>query len=254
MLPYFYYPTCTVGFLTFQTWGFFVTLGILVAIFIATKSAKKKNIETKHVWDAVFWVIIAAFIGARFGHVFFYNWVYFSQNLWDIPKIWLGGFSSYGGFAGAAIAAILYIKKYKLNFSIFSDILVVGLPLGWAIGRIGCFLIHDHPGKISNFILGVNYPDGIRHDLGLYDSLNALILAIVIFIFHKTFEKKPGLILAVVSLWYGSVRFFLDFLRATDGNFSDPRYFGLTPGQYGSILLFGLGIVLLFRVSRTLKS
>ena len=49
---------------------------------------------------------------------------------------------------------------------------------------------------------------------------------------------------------YAPVRFGLDFLRATDLDAADPRYFGLTPGHYGAIVLFVLGLLVLIRTRR----
>ncbi len=250
MIPFWHYQTYSIGGLTLQTWGTFVALGILVALLIASRKAKRAGIEAKHIWDISFWVVLAAFIGARLGHVFFYEWGYFREHLADIPKIWQGGFSSYGGFVGAALAGIVFLNKlpvtgYRLPVTKLqiADILIAGFPLGWTIGRIGCFLIHDHPGTLTHFVLGVRYPDGIRHDLGLYDGLNTLGLAILLLIIGKRLDERPGATVAVVSLWYGTVRFFLDFLRAYD-----TRYLGLTPAQYGSVVLVSVGAVLLCKI------
>ncbi|MBI4133694.1 prolipoprotein diacylglyceryl transferase, partial [Candidatus Uhrbacteria bacterium] len=120
MLPYWHYPTYAIFGVTFQSWGTLVALGILVAVFIARDRARRAGVQVAHVWDAAFWIIVAAFVGARLGHVFFYEWEYFLENLGDIFKIWHGGFSSYGGFAGAIIAFFVIARsratKQSLSF------------------------------------------------------------------------------------------------------------------------------------------
>lgn len=245
MIPYWYYPTYSIGPLTLQTWGTFVALGILVAVLVASRKVKRAGFDPKQVWDLAFWVILAAFIGARFGHVFLYDWAYYRDHLADIPKFWLGGFSSFGGFLGAALVGFFFIKKlpnYLITKLQITDLLISTFPIGWTIGRIGCFLIHDHPGTLTHFILGVKYPDGVRHDLGLYDGLNTLGLTIALIVFGRRLEKRPGATTGFVALWYGTVRFFLDFLRAYD-----TRYLGLTPAQYGSFVLAGIGAVFLIK-------
>lgn len=239
MIPYWNIPTYSIGPVTLQTWGTFVALGVAVAAYVAFRRAKTLGLESQRVWDLAFWVVIVSFIGARLGHVFFYEPTYFAAHPGEILKIWHGGFSSYGGFIGGIAVGLYLLKKHKLNVTQWSDTLLFGLPVGWAIGRIGCFLIHDHPGTLTHFWLGVRYPDGVRHDLGLYELLNALGLAVLLFFLRHKLKTRPGLAVAVVALWYGTVRFFLDFLRAYDA-----RYFGLTPAQYGSIILVGLGFYL----------
>ena len=149
-----------------------------------------------------------------------------------------------GGFFGAAVCAIWYLKKKKANLLLTADTIIFGLPIGLWVGRMGCFLIHDHPGKETVFPLGVLYPDGIvRHDHGFYLSLNGLLLALVFFWMAKR-KVRTGMYLVVFLCWYGIVRFALDFFRAAEGGIVDDRYFGLTPAQYMSVAMITVGILI----------
>lgn len=251
MIPYWNFPIYSIGPLTLQTWGTFVALGIIVATYVSFRRAKILGLEAQRVWDLAFWIVVASFIGARLGHVLFYEPAYFAAYPGEILKIWHGGFSSFGGFLGGTLTGWLCIRRRLLRTTnyvlrthswLWSDTILFGLPIGWAIGRIGCFLIHDHPGTLTDFWLGVRYPDGVRHDLGLYEMFNALGLAILLFLLRNKLKVHPGLTVIIVALWYGTVRFFLDFLRAYDA-----RYLNLTPAQYGSILLVGLGVYFLIK-------
>jgi len=119
-------------------------------------------------------------------------------------------------------------------------------------GRSGCFSVHDHPGVVSDFFLAVdNYQgEGVsRHDLGLYEVLWS-IFAIALFMLLVQKPRKRGFFMALLPMIYAPVRFFLDFLRETPDHGGDVRYFGLTPGQYGSILFFIVGVVIAVRVAR----
>lgn len=175
MIPWFQYQTISVGFLKLNVWGIFVSLGFLAGIVVSYFELRRKKLETKHVFDLAFWIILSAMIGGRLLYVLEYLKFYFAAPL-DILKIWQGGMSVYGGFIGATLAAVIYFKKHKLDFWQYADALAFSLPLGLFIGRLGCFLIHDHPGLRTNFFLGVAYPDGGRFDLGLLLSINGLIL------------------------------------------------------------------------------
>ncbi len=240
MIPYWHFPTYSLGPLTLQTWGTFVSLGVLVALLITRRKARRLGLNQQSILDTAFWIILLALVGARLGHVFFYEWYYFRDHLGEIWKIWQGGYSSLGGFLGASLAFLWRTRlvESRREWLMTADTLISGFPLGWTIGRIGCFLIHDHPGTLTSFVLGVQYPDGTRHDLGLEDGLNTLGLAILLFFLSPRLEKKPGLTLVLISIWYSGARFFLDFLRAYDA-----RYLGLTPAQFGSIILISAMIL-----------
>jgi phosphatidylglycerol:prolipoprotein diacylglycerol transferase len=181
--------------------------------------------------------------------VFFYDFSFYQKNIAEIIAIWHGGMSSLGGFVGAALTILLFVLKKKLslkNFLPYLDIGALGLWLGWGIGRIGCFLIHDHPGTLSNFALAVKYPGGARHDLGLSDSLLGFGIFFLFFILYKTKVIKigSGMLIRWSVFAYAVVRFFLDFLRATDLARSDVRYFYLTPAQWGMLVVV-LGLIII---------
>ena len=246
MIPWIEYQSINVWFLKFNVWGIFVSLGFIAGMVVAYFELKKKKLEAARIFDLAFWIILSALIGGRLLYIAEHLDIYFAAPL-GILKLWQGGMSVYGGFIGALLASVLYLKKYKLDFWRYADAVIFGLPLGLFIGRLGCFFIHDHPGVKTNFFLGVNYPDGVRHDLGLYDSLCGLVLFLIFLILRR---KKwfPGFYVAVFAVWYGAVRFSLDFLRAEDLVGADPRYFGLTLAQYFSIILFAGGIYLFCRL------
>ena len=241
MIPYFQWTTIWLGPVPIHVWGLFVALGILVGAAVSARHVKERGLNPEVVWDLAVWITIGAFVVGRLFHVAFYEPAYYLAHPGDIVKIWEGGMSIIGGFIGAVIASVAYLRTKKLNVWAYCDAALMGLPVGMGIGRIGCFLIHDHPGTLTNFILGVNYPDGVRHDLGLYESLVGFALAIIFLLMWK--KKAPqGAYVATFLIGYGTARFFLDFLRATDGVIVDTRYFGLTPAQYLALAMAGVGV------------
>lgn len=242
MIPWFQATVFYLGPIPMQVWGLMVALGFLFGAVASAKLAKRRGLNPEHIYNAAGWIVVAALIGARLAHVVFYDPQYFILHPIEIIAFWQGGMSMFGGFAGALIAAIVYFKKKKLDFHAYADAAIFGLPLGIFIGRIGCFLIHDHPGTATHFFLGVKHPDGIvRHDLGLYESLLSGILFLIFLILAKR-RAKEGTYLIVFCLYYGVMRFALDFLRVID-----TRYLGLTPGQYFSLVLIAVGLWLCVR-------
>jgi len=242
MIPYFSLTQLHLGTVTIQVWGLFVALGFLIGGAVAAWRAKKLGLDSSVVWDMLSWLLLSSMFFARVFFVLFYSLDYFWQKPLEIFYIWQGGMSMMGGLFGAVLAGFLFLRHRRVDFWQYVDATIFGLPLGYFIGRIGCFLIHDHPGVPTNFFLGLQYPDGIvRHDLGLYSSLLGLFL-FVIFLIMKKIKPPVGSFVVVFLIVYGVARFFLDFLRV-----EDVRILFLTPGQYFGILMVVGGLIICFK-------
>jgi phosphatidylglycerol:prolipoprotein diacylglycerol transferase len=202
----------------------------------------KADPQKKIILDSAFWSIIAGFIGARLGHVFFYEPHFFLNHPEAIVKVWEGGMSSFGSFIGAGICLWYFVQKHSLNLQRVADFFLISAIPGWIIGRIGCFMIHDHLGAHSNCPLAVMTPNGSRLDMALMEILGLLPLALLLYIFRKK-ELRVGYRSVLILMYYSLLRFILDFWRAADIPHADVRYFGLTPAQYFSSILFVLGVV-----------
>lgn len=247
MVPFFQANIILFGPLTIQVWGLFVSLGIVVGILWARKLARQVFLSLEVVTDFGIWALIGGMIGARLGHVFFYEWGYYFIHWQEIFFVWQGGASSLGGFLGAAIAIFVFARKRHFTWKEllpYFDVMTLSLWLAWGIGRLGCFVIHDHVGRLSNFFLAVKFPEGARFDLGLLESLLAFVIfGVFAFLFTRLIKKRWGLAFQYSWFAYGVARFGLDFLRAKDIAFADVRFGFLTPMQWGILLvLVGLTI------------
>jgi phosphatidylglycerol:prolipoprotein diacylglycerol transferase len=112
---------------------------------------------------------------------------------------------------------------------------------------MGCFMVHDHPGKITDFFLAVNdyqyhgLAVGPRHDLGLYEVFwSAAMIPLFFWLDRK--PRPHGFFIGTIAVLYSPFRFALDFLREADAT-----YFGLTPAHYACVLSFVVGAWLLWR-------
>jgi phosphatidylglycerol---prolipoprotein diacylglyceryl transferase len=249
MIPYFTWQSVQLGPLMLNVWGFFVAVGFLAAALAAGWMVKRCDGEDKVIYDLTVWMMITGLIGGRLGHILFYEPAAYFANPLEVFAIWHGGMSLFGGIILSTFVGVWYLRKRHVDIWKYSDAVFFGLPIGLFVGRIGCFLIHDHPGTATNFFLGIEYPDGIvRHDHGLYLSLSGLAMAIAFFFLAKK-NRPTGFFLGLFTVWYGIVRFVLDFYRTLD-----VRYGGLTPGQYFSLILFIFGSVVLCRIYTKLPS
>jgi len=245
MIPFFQIEGWVLGPIVIQSWGLMVALGIVAAVILADQYAKKLFLSRQVIWDIAWWSLVGGLIGARLFYILFYNLEYYIHNWPATLYFWQGGASSFGGFVGAWAALTIFAKARHFTFrelKPYIDIFSLGLWLGWAIGRSGCFLIHDHPGQLSNFFLAVQFSSGARHDLGLYEALLALFIFLVFWRLFKRLAKTGWGKVALYS-WaaYSVGRFGLDFLRATDLPGSDQRFAFLTLTQW-LIILFWLAL------------
>lgn len=240
MIPYVKVPPLVLGPITIQPFGALVITGCIVGYFIAQWYAGQSGLKFNDFKYLVCWVLAVGFILSHWVDMFLY---YPEKSLLRPLSILSVGssMSSYGGFIGGTLAAIIYLKRKNLPMLPYIDALVMGLTAGWFFGRLGCSIVHDHPGLPSDFFLSVQYPDMPRHDLGLYEWLFTILLLIILFSI-RPWRFSAGTLTGIVCLLYAPVRFMLDFLRI-----GDRLYLGFTPSQYFSVLFFGIGFWLIYR-------
>lgn len=249
MIPYWSPGPWQLGPLTIHAFGIMVGLAIIVGTAVGQRRAEKLGLHPKVFSEAVIWMFVLAFFMAHVVSVVFYFPDRLKKNPLELLMFWRG-ISSFGGFLGAVIALLVFIRVRRLPVWTTFDAVGYGLVHGWILGRTGCSLAHDHPGKCTNFILGIKYPDvalecptfHARHDLGFYEMLFTVFLTIVVVLANRK-KRFSGFTVALICLLYAPVRFMLDFLRI-----SDKTHFGLTAGHYFSIAVFIIGLwVLLTR-------
>ena len=129
-----------------------IILGWIYAIKIIKEMARKHNFTMvkKIVFDdLIIYLIIGIVLGVRLCYVIFYNFEYYSRNLFEVLKLWEGGMSFHGGLLGIIIAIFIFSKNTKTNFFKFSDIVACVAPIGLFLGRIANFINGELFGKIS---------------------------------------------------------------------------------------------------------
>lgn len=258
-IPFFTLHAFDIFGLKLQPFGILVATGVLFGAWLARKRAAYLGLDDDEIRVLSGYLLVGGFLGAHLFDVFFYQLDDLQKDPWLLLKIWKG-ISSYGGFLGGVCGFVAFIWRHKIERVLaYADAMMWGLLPGFTFGRMGCSIVHDHPGRLSNFFLAVDYPAdyaatrgdfmrtggaGPRHNLGLYELLFLLALTFVlVFVFRAWKRRRTGFILGLVTVAYGPVRFMLDYLRLPG---PDPRHFGLTFAQYVSIATF-LGGVLIFR-------
>lgn len=249
-IPWFKFETIPLPFLPdgmgLHPFGMLVAIGVLLGVRVATRRAQRLGIRAEVISDFIFHVVVIGFIGSHvFDRVFYYPDIVLHKP-WDLLMPWKS-LSSFGGFLFAVVGAFVWKYRRKLDITIPLDQVAFGLPVGWIFGRTGCFIVHDHPGKITDFFLAVadyqyhGLAVGPRHDLGLYEIFwSALVIPLFFFLDRK--PRPHGFYIGMLGVLYGPYRFMLDFLRE-----ADLTYFGLTAGHYSSVVSFIAGAWMLWK-------
>ncbi len=257
MVPFIRPWSWQLGPIDMSSWLLFVCLGIVIGTVYGTRRAGRLGLSVRTTADCTLFMVGGGFVMAHVFAVLLYSP---EASDWKLLLPWYSGWSSLGGFVGAALAIWIFLKLVaKVPFWIYLDNIAVGFSLGWALGRTGCATSHDHIGRPTTLFTGVAFPDdwprvgdalGVRHDLGLYEAALCFGIFALLLALSKRQQTWQGLQSGVCAIVYGLGRFGLDFLRATDmegaaDRVSDPRYFGLTAAQYAMLVLAAWGVWIL---------
>ncbi len=254
-IPYFDVPIVHLGPIVLDSWAALVALGFIVGLEVTRARGIRMGLDVRDVVDGVVVTVGMGFLVGHLVHVLAYHPEQLDeQGIMALVRVW-AGFSSTGGFIGAIIGSVVFFKLVRRRpFWPHADAMAFGFPFGWLFGRLGCFSAHDHIGRRTDFFLAVDFPNlawthgpGPRHDLGLYEALWTMAIAAVFFALRNR-PVRPGFFTALFATLYAPVRFLLDFLRAEDIEGADVRWAGLTPAQYGMILMFLAGLTVAWRL------
>ena len=242
MLPYPNLRMIGIGPIKIYMWGVMVALGFFTALFLAAREAKKRKLNPDIVYSAGIYAMAGALVGGRLAYTIA-HYPEFVRNPIEVFKIWHGGMIFYGGFILSILLVYIYIKKNKIDFWKYGDLLAPYIGLGVFIGRIGCFLngcCFGKPTSLPWAFIFPHAPDILpRHPTQLYHSLSGL----AIFFIAKNIKKiKPlkkikGAKLMAAVMSYSLLRFVIEFFRY----YRTEYYFlGLTGSQFVSIFLFAV--------------
>jgi phosphatidylglycerol:prolipoprotein diacylglycerol transferase len=248
MIPYIEIPSLMIwGPIAIQPFGVLVLTGCIVGFLVARWYVGSQGLDQGRFFELAIWILVPGFVLSHLVSML----LYFPETVRAHPISLInpvGSMSSFGGFLGGCLGAIIYLKIYKLPILEYGEAALVGLVVGWFFGRLGCTIAHDHPGIKSDFFLAVKFPGGARHDLGFYEWLFTIGLIVILNIIRRA-GFPPGAILGAVCILYAPFRFVLDFLRV-----GDKLYFGFTPGQYFSVILIPVGIFFVFKAYKKHRS
>ena len=233
--------------------GFWIGFNIVAAMF------KREGAPEKWLGILLIWVAAGTVIGARLGHVFFYEWDYYSQHPWKILATWEGGLASHGGTIGVmlAVCGFSYFTSRRSPLWTF-DRLVVAIALVGCLIRIGNLMnseIYGHPTDLPWGFIFVNGTDEATrglpcHPTQIYEALAYLGLFVLMMWMYwkRNDEERPGLIFGTFLTVLFAARFLIEFVKNDQEAFEADMI--LNMGQLLSIPFILIGVFYIIRAYR----
>jgi len=272
-IPYTSFPEIPLGPFDLKTFGLCVAVGILLGGWLTARRNARIGIGIEQTERIVILLVVAGLIGARILFVVTSTDEWFALDgldRWLYPiAVWNGGLQFSGGFIAALLLAPFITRRLPAAARWhLLDGAALGLAVGLAIGRIGCYAVGEHLGGPTSFFLGITYQGGdtVEGPLAVGQTYwstpvleflyVAVILAVMLWVDRRG-TAGAGTLAGIFSLMYGVLRFASDFVREYDsrwwGTIFDPQEvdasgasqvdrFGLTGAQFMCLALIVVGV------------
>jgi phosphatidylglycerol:prolipoprotein diacylglycerol transferase len=231
-----------------KTFGLFFALNFVAWGAIVAVRLKELGKPPDWAWEMVFVALVGGFLGARLYYLA-QNWDEVDGNVFS-SLISGSGLIWYGGLLGGAVAMAIWAWRRGFLGVHLLDLAAIGLPIGYAIGRIGCQISGDGDyGKAADVPWAMPYPDGVVpttddvHPTPIYEAV--IMGSVGLLLWHLRDRVRPGALFALYLVFAGAERFFIEFLRR-----NTDAALGLTAAQLESGVLFFAGVVLVLVFQR----
>ncbi|MBD5285223.1 MAG: prolipoprotein diacylglyceryl transferase [Bacteroides sp.] len=249
-------PEIFSGFVTVRWYGLMFAIGFLVGYEIVAKMFKHEGAPERWLGILLIYVVIATIVGARLGHVFFYEWDVYRADPIKILYIWEGGLASHGGTIAIIIAVILYSIFVTKRSPLWTfDRLVIAIALVGGLIRLGNLFNSEIFGTATDLPWGFMFVrsrewhelyegQGV-HPTQIYEALCyfALFGLLMWMYWKKNAEERPGLILGVFFIGIFLPRFLIEFIK--NDQVAREATMTLNIGQQLSIPFILLGVLLI---------
>ena len=204
-------------------YGVLLCLGAALACLVALLICKRKDIPRWEIVYSAIYTFVGAFVGAKLLFLLIILPTAIREHI-PFLDLWMGGFVFYGGLIGGVLGLWFYGKHFKEPVAPLAECFAAVLPLGHALGRVGCFFGgccygKPHDGWLSytyeaDKVISADTPVGIPLlPVQLIEAFFLLcIFAVTLTVYLRT-GKRTGYTVAVYILLYAPLRFILEFFR-----------------------------------------
>jgi phosphatidylglycerol:prolipoprotein diacylglycerol transferase len=241
-----------IGDFTVTSYGVMLVLAFVVAGLVVANDFKRRGWDPGLAQD----VVLASMIGGIVGSKLFWAFSNWGQLTADPVGTLFSrdGFTYYGGLIGGIFAVIALLKVRRVPIGEAANSCALAIPVGYMLGRVGCFLVGDDYGRPTDMPWGIAFPEGTPptsvpvHPTQLYEILLTLPIFLVLW-FQRKRELPDWFLMWEFFLLAGLERFLIEFYRV-----NPPVALGLTAAQWVSLglILWGLvGMVWVYATPRT---
>jgi phosphatidylglycerol:prolipoprotein diacylglycerol transferase len=132
--------------------------GIYLAAWLTAVEVRRRGEDPEHVWGALIWAMPAGIVGARLWYVandiLGGGTVYLRSPL-RILNTLEGGLHFYGAMLFGAVAVILYVRRHRLDVTLFLDAVAPTLLIAQAVVRPANFINQELYGQPTNLPWGI---------------------------------------------------------------------------------------------------
>jgi phosphatidylglycerol---prolipoprotein diacylglyceryl transferase len=247
-------------------YGLLFVTGLIIGYFVIKRIFDKEGVPEAWLDSLLIYIVIATVVGARLGHVFFYEWDYYKDHLSEIPKVWEGGLASHGGAVAILIALFIYSKKVsKLSMFWILDRIVAPIAIAGCFIRLGNLVNHEIVGVPTDLPWGFKFwNEGVdnlvflngefvhvfRHPAQLYEAIAYFLIFLVLLrLFWKTnLKQKQGFIFGVFLIVLWGARFLIEFVKI--GQAARDEGMILNTGQWLSVPFIIAGFVIIYLANK----
>lgn len=245
------------GFIQIRWYSLAFMIGFIIGYEIEARIFKHEGAPESWLSILLIWTVLGTIIGARLGHVFFYEWDYYKTDPISILYVWQGGLASHGGTIGVMIGVFCFSWfTAKRNPLWTFDRLVIPIALVGGLIRLGNLMNSEIFGHATDLPWGFMFVrsrewhamyEGLAcHPTQLYEAACyfALFALLMWMYWKKNAECRPGLIFGVFFIGIFLPRFLIEFIKNDQVAFESTMT--LNMGQWLSIpfILIGIGLII----------
>lgn len=256
------------GFFTLRYYSLMFLVAFVAGWYLTKAIYQNENESLEKLDKLLIYMVLATLIGARLGHVIFYQPELFKEDFRSVflpfsfkPTFEFTGFAglaSHGATIGIAIALFLYSKKVaKRHPSWIFDRIVIPVSFGGIFVRLGNFLNSEIIGKPTYSDYGVVFKklgeDFARHPSQLYEAgAYFLLFLLLYFLYWKTkINIKSGMLFGIFFTLLWTIRFLVEYTK--EPQVAERADWLFNTGQILSLPMIAVGVIVIFLAQQNYK-
>jgi prolipoprotein diacylglyceryl transferase len=243
-----------IGQLTIRYYGVLFAAAFVFGYLLFMRIFKTEGISVEVLDRLTLYMVIGTVVGARLGHVFFYQPDYYLSHPHEILYIWHGGLASHGAAIGILIALYLFVRKEKKPYIWILDRMSIAVALSGFFIRMGNLMNSEIYGVETDlpwgFVFVRNNEILPKHPTQIYEALAYLAIFFVLYrlYFRNKGKFRPGLLFSLFMILVFTARFLIEFIKEVQVPFEQGM--ALNMGQWLSLPFIILGVIMLYRTKK----